>query len=81
MIKEHQLIREFILGLDKEANKDIFASLATLLSDHIRFEERQLFAYLEQILSKDQLDVIFTQLEENPVCDDEWTDEFWVRKR
>ena len=81
MIKEHELIREFILGLDKEANKEIFSSLATLLSDHIRFEERKLFAYLEQILSKDQLDVIFTELEEHPVCDDEWKDEFWERKR
>ena len=81
MIKEHELIREFILGLDQGTNKTIFTSLADLLNDHIRLEERQLFAFLDQILSKDQLDVIFTELEEHPVCNDDWTDEFWVKKR
>lgn len=81
MMKEHEQIREFILNLDDEADKTIFASLANLLNDHIRFEERQLFAYLEQILSKDQLDMIFTKLEEHPVGDDKWDDEFWVRNK
>lgn len=81
MVREHEMIREFILGLDKEARKEILSSLSTLLNDHIRFEERQLFAYLEQTLSKEQLDIIFTQLEEHPVCNDVWKDEFWVRER
>src|SRR5574338_83741 len=67
--KEHEQIREMILNLDQKADKTLFALLAKFLDDHIRFEERELFGYLEQILSKDQLDVISIQLEEHPVTD------------
>ncbi len=55
--------------------------LADTITAHIRFEERELFNYLEQILSKDELDKVFLQLEAHPVAaDEEWKDEFWVKK-
>jgi hemerythrin-like domain-containing protein len=79
--REHEQIREMILSLDLEADKNLFAVLAKFLDDHIRFEERDLFGYLEQILSKDQLDVISTQLEEHPVTESDWEDEFWIRTK
>jgi hemerythrin-like domain-containing protein len=78
--KEHDHIRELILSLDKEPDKATFIALANLVNDHIRFEERELYGYLEQILGKDELDVIFLKLEEHPMNSDEWKDEFWVRK-
>jgi hemerythrin-like domain-containing protein len=81
MMKEHEQIREFILSLDKEADNSTFSNLASLLDSHIRFEERQLFGYLEQVLSKDQMDKIFTELEQHPVCNDQWKDEFWLRNK
>ena len=79
--KEHEQIREMILSLDKEADENLFAALAKFLDDHIRFEDRELFGYLEQILSKDQLDVISLKLEEHPLSEGEWADEFWVRTK
>ena len=57
-----------------------FTILADLLNKHIRFEERQLFAFLEEILTPEQLDKVFQQLEEHPLTCGEWNDEFWVKK-
>ncbi len=78
--KEHENIRELILNLDKEGDNTTFKLLVDLINDHIRFEERELFGYLEQTLSSDQLDAIFKELEKHPLSCDEWTDEFWVKK-
>lgn len=82
MIKEHEYIRELILGIDQEADREDFIRLTNLLEAHIRFEERELFQYLEQQLSPDQLLVIFEKLEKHPVSfDEEWKDHFWTREK
>ena len=60
--EEHDQIRELILSLDAEADERDFTILADLLNKHIRFEERQLFAFLEEILTPEQLDKVFQQL-------------------
>lgn len=79
--EEHDYIRELILGLDDEADHRTLVILADLLNRHIRFEERELFVHLEKILTPEQLENIFTQLEKHPVhCEQEWKDEFWVKK-
>ncbi len=77
---EHAHIRELILSLDQEADKRTFTILCDLLDAHIRFEERQLFNYLEQTLTPEQLDSIHSNLEDHPVSEEEWKDEFWVKK-
>ncbi|HPG12489.1 MAG TPA: hemerythrin domain-containing protein [Chitinophagaceae bacterium] len=74
---EHEHIRELILGLDEEADDRTMLILADLVDKHIRFEERQLFVYMEEILPEDKLNEIFKELEEHPVCSDDWDDEFW----
>jgi Hemerythrin HHE cation binding domain len=79
--EEHDYIRELILGLDDEADQRTLIILSDLLNKHIRFEERELFVHLEKILTPEQLENIFTQLEKHPVhCEQEWKDEFWVKK-
>ncbi len=78
--KEHDNIRELILSLDKDADNATIFLLGNLLTDHIRFEERELYGYLEQTLSPEQLDSIFKKLEEHPVNCEEWKDEFWVKE-
>lgn len=79
--EEHDYIRELILGLDDEADHRTLVILSDLLNRHIRFEERELFVHLEKILTPEQLENIFTQLEKHPVhCEQEWKDEFWVKK-
>lgn len=78
MLKEHENIRELILNLDNDPDSRTISMLADLINDHIRFEERQLFNYLEQTLTSSQLTEILNQLEEHPVsCDNDWEDKFW----
>ena len=79
--KEHDEIRELVLTLDQDADKQTFFILSDLVSQHIRFEERKFFGYLEETLSTEQLDLIYKELEDHPVsCEEEWKDEFWVKK-
>jgi hemerythrin-like domain-containing protein len=79
--EDHDHIRELILGLDDESDKRTLVILSDLLNTHIRFEERELFVYLENNLSPELLESIFIQLEKHPVhCEQEWKDEFWVKK-
>lgn len=79
--EEHDHIRELILGLDVEADKQTLMILCDLINKHIRFEERELFIYLEELLTKEQLDEVFAAIEKHPVTPEtEWTEEFWVRK-
>lgn len=77
--KEHEYIRELIIRIDRETDRQDFSRLANLLETHIRFEERELFQYLEQHLSQEQLSEIAVKLEQHPVSFDvEWKDEFWA---
>ena len=79
--EEHDYIRELILGLDDEPDTRTLIILCDLIDQHIRFEEREVFGYLEELLPVDVLNKIFQQLEAHPVnCDTEWKDEFWVNK-
>jgi hemerythrin-like domain-containing protein len=79
--EEHDHIRELVIELDYQADRRNLQLLCDLINQHIRFEERELFVYLEQILAKDQLDKIFTELEMHPLDSEQWTDEFWVTKK
>jgi len=76
--KEHENIRELILNLDQEADKTTFIQLCDLINDHIRFEERQVFPFLEETLPTEELSTIFLELEQHPLSCEEWKDEFWV---
>ena len=81
MKKEHEDIRELILTIDKEADRNDFLILANLVEGHIRFEERELFQYCEEHFSSDELNSAYNQLEKHPVtCHEEWNDDFWVKK-
>lgn len=78
--EEHDHIRELVIELDEEADKRHLQILCDLLDQHIRFEERELFKFLEELLTPEQLDKIYTELEAHPLGKEEWTDEFWVKK-
>lgn len=80
MFKEHALIRDLIISLDKIPDAGSLQLLANLINDHIRFEERQLFAYAEENLTTEQLDEIYKELPHDSSCNTEWKDEFWVKK-
>lgn len=80
MQEEHAMIRELILSLGEDTSLQTFASLADIVYKHIRFEERELFEWVEANLSKSQLDEIYKELEEHPLCGSDWKDDFWVHK-
>jgi hemerythrin len=80
--EEHRLIRQLIKairgnGADKREN---YSLLADSLDRHIRFEEREVFPYLERHLTAAQLSQVGAELkrlhEEQP-ADDDYQDDFW----
>jgi hemerythrin-like domain-containing protein len=75
---EHEKIKELITG---SLNKTSLTILAETINDHIRFEERQFFPYLEKKLDEEQLNHIYMQLDEHPQCNEKWNNEFWVEKK
>ena len=80
MFEEHAQIRDLILSLDKEPDSGSFQSLADFVNNHIRFEERELFAFAEKMLTHEQLAEIYKDLPHDSHCETEWKDEFWVKK-
>lgn len=78
--QEHDNIRELILCIADNPDPITIGMLADFTSRHIRFEERQLFTYLEKTLSPDQLDDIFKQLGNNAICSADWKQVFWVKE-
>lgn len=81
MKKDHAYIRELIIAIDKETNQHDMIVLADLIEQHIRFEERELFEYIQDQLTASELAAIHAQFERNPVVCDEWTEDFWTRKK
>lgn len=81
--EEHDHIRELVIGLDEgtDADKRHLIILSDLVNQHIRFEERELFPFMEHLLTTEQLDTVFNELEAHPLTCEEWTDEFWVKKK
>lgn len=56
MLDEHLLIRRDVLRLESgEVELDDLARLGQCLTDHVRFEERQLFPMIEEQLAADAL--------------------------
>ncbi len=80
MFKEHEQVRELIMSLEKEPGTNSFQHLAALINNHIRFEERKLFVYAEEVLTAEQLKEIHNELPADHHCDITWKDEFWVKK-
>ena len=86
MFNEHTQIRNLIISLGKEPNSNSLHILAELMNSHIRFEERKLFAYVEEVLTPEQLTEISKDLPDGPQCHTDptavgWKDEFWIRKQ
>jgi len=76
MITEHDAVRGLVDSVPGNSYDDI-ASLATILHDHIRFEERELFPYIEKKLTEKELDEMRGNLEHEISCSSEWHNEFW----
>jgi len=77
---EHAAIYEMIdrLRHDK-TNERLLLQFSEMLKKHIRFEERELFTYMQETFSESELETI-ARHEENAgrVIDAGWPDVFWV---
>lgn len=80
MLQEHQNIEALVLINENIPDAAMLLQLAAILDAHIRFEERELFGYIEKKISKNALNSIEQQLLKNKATDEKWDEEFWLKK-
>ena len=78
---EHGIIRLLVDGIDRhdKNNRNSYIEFSNLLEQHIRYEERVLFPYLEANISASELEAIGKELEMNETHNDVYEDEFWLQ--
>lgn len=74
MNEHRQIAGYFNKGFQNEKDID---ELDTILTSHIRFEERDLFNEIQQIATPEALRAL-DEHDQHQIADD-WPDEFWVR--
>jgi len=79
--KIKQLVSKVLNSLTEEEACGKLATLADAVDQHVRYEERELFPHLEKILTEAQLSSIADKLKDEPVLQDEYADEFWIKKK
>ncbi|HEX5024559.1 MAG TPA: hemerythrin domain-containing protein [Agriterribacter sp.] len=83
-LDEHIQIQEKIQALRtaEDVVKLQLTSLAEFVYAHVRYEERELFPNLEQVLTNEQLENIGKQLsEKHSTSKDDFADLFWLNKK
>lgn len=82
-VAEHSNIKSLVQkienGLTVTSYGDLL-SLASMVDDHIRFEERVLFPYIEKHISKQELEMIGSHLSSELLTDD-YPDAFWIKDK
>ncbi|MBI1341546.1 MAG: hemerythrin domain-containing protein [Terrimonas sp.] len=78
MQREHALIRKQVSDLKESAEPRQLLDLAKALDDHIRFEERELFPYMEATLSRENLEKTGEALSDTKIATGTWADPFWI---
>jgi hemerythrin-like domain-containing protein len=83
-LDEHADIRQQINTIitSKNIQAGQLEHLANTVETHVRYEERELFPHLENVLTEDQLKQIGEALQQTngAVCNNEFADEFWIKK-
>ena len=74
---EHKYLYRLIEQLQKQIDKDSLLNFAGTLEKHIRFEERELFNFLQEELSESELEEISRSHKMQHEPDDAWNDTFW----
>jgi hemerythrin-like domain-containing protein len=80
MLDEHKRFEELVNKLSSESStiKKDLTEFSELLNDHIRFEERELFPYIEESLTEEELKQIGDNLEKtHQDLDKNWGPKFW----
>jgi hemerythrin-like domain-containing protein len=83
-LDEHTEIAAQIKGLyvDDENVTNKLSTLADIVDKHVRYEERELFPHLEQVLTNEQLEQIGKQLAGHAnALKDDFADAFWIKDK
>ncbi|RYZ62650.1 MAG: hemerythrin domain-containing protein [Chitinophagaceae bacterium] len=72
---------ESVLQASVEEAVEKLTLLADTVDAHIRYEERELFSYLESSLTQVQLEEIGRKLNQESPLKDDYTDEFWLKEK
>ena len=81
--EEHRLLHALIelIESDSPLSKELFSVLEQDLTDHIRWEERELFPYLQAVSNPDDLELTGEFLNHNhDPRTDNFTPDFWTAK-
>lgn len=81
VLKDHETVRKLVDEMESKTaiSEEIIEKLQHILTDHIRYEERIFFPYLEQQANAVQLAKIGQHLaEEHHEPEDNFQPEFWV---
>ncbi len=81
--RDHQAIYKLVTAIENERGDAMLLNqLADELERHIRFEERELFNYLQDHIAIADLEVIEKRLSNsNKEIDEKWGDVFWEIKK
>jgi len=83
-LAQHKAISDMIKIINAKIvdRPETYMALVDIMDEHIRFEERALFPYLETVLSDETLSVIGTHLKTMHATTlvDDFSDEFWISK-
>lgn len=81
-LAQHRQIQDLVgqITAAGTAPPEAYAALAALIDEHIRFEEREVFPYLEASLSAESLSRIGAALKKTHAAPpaDNYPDEFWL---
>ncbi|RYD89768.1 MAG: hemerythrin domain-containing protein [Sphingobacteriales bacterium] len=79
MQEEHEELEGLLHVLEQIPDTALLEEIATKLNDHIRFEERELFPWIEEQLGKEKLDVLQDIVDAKKRTNlPPWTDQFWT---
>jgi hemerythrin-like domain-containing protein len=64
ILEEHKLLKRLFLNLEKSENKiEQLNEIGLALESHIRLEERELFQRIQEVFSKEELDLLEGKIE------------------
>lgn len=81
MIDDHEAIEIKLKQLSEFPGNEGFERLAQIIIYHVRFEERELFNYIEQIAGNEKLNSISRSLVTEKSKDPKWNHWFWIKPK
>jgi hemerythrin-like domain-containing protein len=79
MLDDHEAIEASIKELTEHPSQYGLERLAHIVACHVRYEERELFPYVEQVASVEQLDNVLSQLISEKKDQPLWKYQFWLK--